>query len=232
MAEDGQPAAADGAPAATAKGQFERVALSKRGQSAARRAAESKATIPHIYASRTVQIGDGAPTDLTATVVAALGRALREQPALNSAYRDGELEIHSRINVGLTIEAGDGSLLPTLFDADKKEAEELGAEIEALRERISSGEITSPELAGGTVTVTALARGADSVAPSVIPGQAAHLGVGRSRDQAVLVDGVPAAGRTVELTVSCDQRAAGPQASAALLERLAELLAAPSPPAS
>ena len=41
---------------------------------------------------------------------------------------------------------------------------------------------------------------------------------------------VPAAGRTVDLTVSCDQRAAGPEASAALLERLAALLATPTPP--
>ncbi|MGB3098344.1 MAG: 2-oxo acid dehydrogenase subunit E2 [Solirubrobacterales bacterium] len=230
MADDGRTAAADGTPAATAKGESKRIALSRRGQSAGRRAAESKATIPHLYTSRTVQLQDGAPADLTPTVIAALGRALREQPALNSAYRDGELEIHSRINIGLTVETDEGPLLPTLFDADKKGMEELRTEIDALRGRIASGEITSPELAGGTVALTAVPQGADSVMPSVIPGQAAHLGVGRSRDEPVLLDGVPAAGRTVDLTVSCDQRAAGPEASAALLERLAALLATPTPP--
>jgi pyruvate dehydrogenase E2 component (dihydrolipoamide acetyltransferase) len=218
---------ADPGASPSAKGPSERRPLDRRAQAGARRAAESKATIPHLYATRVVETSELGPDELVATVIAALGRALRESTLLNSSYRDGELEVHSRINVGLTVETPEAALLPTLFDADKKGVIELEAEISNLRARAASGEITSPELAGGTFAVTAAREGADSIVPTVIPGQAGHLGIGRPRQGAVIREGVPSIGAVAELTISCDQRAAGAATAAALLEAIAGWLATP-----
>jgi pyruvate dehydrogenase E2 component (dihydrolipoyllysine-residue acetyltransferase) len=227
VVDDQQDRVAERGAPTSARGRSERLPLDRRAQAGARRAAESKATIPHLYASRVVETGELGPDELVATVVAALGRALRESPALNSSYRDGALEVHSRINVGLTIETPDGSLLPTLFDADKRSVIELKTEISNLRARAAAGEITSPELAGGTFAVSTAGHGADSIVPTVIPGQAGHLGIGRPRQAAVISDGLPSAAAVTELTISCDQRAAGPATAGALLESIAGWLATP-----
>lgn len=227
MAEDAQREAAGDAASTSAKGHSERKPLGRRAEAGARRAAESKATIPHIYATRTVETGELGPDELTAAVIAALARALRDLPALNSSYRDGEIEVHSRINIGLTVEAEQGALLPTLVDADMKTVTQLRTEIAELRARVDAGEITSPELAGGTFAVTAAAEGADSIVPSVIPGQAAHLGIGRPREAAVIRAGAPSVGTVAQLTISYDQRAAGAASAGALLEGVAALLGTP-----
>jgi len=227
VADDQQDRVAEPGAATSAKGRSERRPLDRRAQAGARRAAESKATIPHLYATRVVETGELGPDELVAVVVAALGRALRESPSLNSSYRDGELEVHSRINVGLTVETPEAALLPTLFDADRKSVTELRAEISTLRARAASGEITPPELAGGTFAVSAAGHGADSIVPTVIPGQAGHLGIGRPREAAVISDGLPSAGAVAELTLSCDQRAVGPATAGALLEAIAGWLATP-----
>jgi pyruvate/2-oxoglutarate dehydrogenase complex dihydrolipoamide acyltransferase (E2) component len=216
-----EPSTAQPEPSArTAKGTSERAELSKREQAAARRAAESKATIPHLYARRTIEL---AGDELTAgTVVHAAARALRAASALNGAYRDGALETHSRVNVGLTVDAGDGSLTPTLLDADTKSVEQIDAEIAELREAARAGSLAAPALAGGTFTVTETPPGADAISLPVVVGQAAPLVAAAPRRAVVAgADGKPTVGWTAELTLSCDARAVKPEQAAVFLSELA-----------
>lgn len=232
----GDGATAVAAPAAsvvtgkTAKGTPERVELGKREQALARRLAESKATVPHLYLERSVTLpGPGAAS--AARVIAAAGRALARHRNLNGAYRDGALELHSRVNVGIFVEAPGGALVPTVFDADTKSVEEIGTEIVELEESARAGTLASPSLSGGTFTVTVLDEGADRVFVPVTPGQAAHLGVGRPRREAVAGSGVEIVAADVAgLTLSCDARAVRPPQAAAFLEELAALLADPDDP--
>jgi pyruvate dehydrogenase E2 component (dihydrolipoamide acetyltransferase) len=201
----------------TAKGTSERVELSRRGQAFARRLAESKATIPHGYAGRRVQLaGDGPPLSI---VVGALARALRAHPELNASYRDGGIERFTRVNVAVTVETDDGPLMPTLFDADEMGVSEITDRIDELAARARDGELTSPQLSGATVTVGHAGEGADFLATAITPGQAVHLGVGRARQSAD--------GRVVDLTLSFDQRAVRPHAAAGLLGLIAAVLAEP-----
>lgn len=207
--------------AGSAKGGAERIELGRREATVARRAAEGKATIPHIYLGRRVAPAGGGGDALLAGLIAASGRALAEHPALNAGYRDGGIERYSRVNVGLTIETPQGALVPTLFDADKMTVEEIAEKIEAIRGRALAGELTAPETSGGTFTLSSTRDGADSLAPIVATGQVAHLGCGRPRAAAVVEDGELRAGIEVELVVSCDGRAVRPSAAAAFLEDLA-----------
>jgi pyruvate dehydrogenase E2 component (dihydrolipoamide acetyltransferase) len=222
--------AATATPGKTAKGTPERIELGKREQALARRLAESKATVPHLYLERTV-ILPGPEAVSAARVIAAGGRALARHRSLNGAYRDGALELHSRINVGIFVEAPGGALVPTVFDADEKSVGEMEPEIAELSDAARAGTLASPSLSGGTFTVTVLDRGADIVSAPVTTGQAAHLGVGRVRRELVPGPADDSVARDVAgLTLSCDARAVRPPEAAAFLEELAGLLANPDGP--
>ena len=231
---EGEPSAPEPGTSAprTAKGESERNELGKRAQSTARRVSESKATVPHVYLGRTAVLsggpgsgGNGSGSGRGAAVIAALGRALAEHRGLNGAYRDGAIEIHSRVNVGITVETDDGTLVPTLLDADKKTMAEIATEIEELRAGAIAGTLPSPAYSGATFTVTLLAEGADTVLAPVTPGQAAHLAVGRVR-QAVVVGAsdAPEVADVVDLGLSCDARAVRPPVAAEFLDSLAALI--------
>jgi pyruvate/2-oxoglutarate dehydrogenase complex dihydrolipoamide acyltransferase (E2) component len=184
----------------TARGEITADDLPKARQSHARRVAEAAATIP------TILVSVAAPAASIAAVTHACAQALREQPAVNGAWRDGRRELYSRVNVGIVVETADGPVTPTLFDADERSAEELAELIAAARARAGSGEITAPELAGGTFTL--LAHEADVATPFVTPGQAAALAVGR----------------TGTLALAADHRALTHGEAAAFLARVREVL--------
>ena len=58
-------------------------------------------------------------------VVKACALALREFPRANGAYRDGRVELYSRVNVGVAVAAQDALVVPTVFDADRKSLGEI-----------------------------------------------------------------------------------------------------------
>ncbi len=155
----------------TAKGQVEVIELTKLQQTVARRMAESKATAPHFYLQAEIDMtsavagrkklkemaaeGEGVPT-FNDMVVKACALALREFPRANGAYRDGKIEQYSRVNVGVAVAAQDALVVPTVFDADLKGLRQISAETKALAQRVRDGQITPPELSGGTFTVSNL----------------------------------------------------------------------------
>ena len=196
----------------TAKGSVETVALGKAEQTAARRAAESKATIPHIYLEADAEIAG--PPPLGAGVVVACAAGLRETPRLNGAYRDGNLELHSRINIGVVVQSAGAAQAATIFDADSKSAGEVAAEIESLSSRAADGSITAPELSGATFTVDDLSGSGAALAHGVVsPGQAAILTVG-----------APSRDGVVRLGLACDHRVVGTAEAAAFLGRVSDAL--------
>ena len=152
----------------SAKGAAERVELTRLQATAARRAAEAKATMPHVYATAAIVLNPSA-------LLVAVAKALRAVPELNAAYVDGAIERYDRVNLGIAL---DGPVVPTIFDADDKDAAALGAELGALQAR-APDDFTAPELAGATFTIHGLGvAGLGSFTPVLVPRQAAGLGVG------------------------------------------------------
>ncbi len=71
--------------------------------------------------------------------------------------------------------ADDALVVPTIFDADTKSLGEIGRDSRRLAAR-SDGEVTPPELAGGTSTVSNLGMfGMTAIYPVINPPQAAIL---------------------------------------------------------
>ncbi len=235
---------------ATAKGETTALELTRTQQTIARRMAESKATIPDFSLQAEVDMEECvrlraelkrlAPADSAAAagtptptyndmVVKASALALREHPVANGSYRDGKVELHSRVNVGVAVAAERALVVPTVFDADEKSLGEISRETRALAERVRAGTITPPELGGGTFTVSNLGMyGVRSFSAIINPPQAGILSVGALEQRAVVHDGELAARHTMALTLVCDHRLLYGADAAQFLARIRELLQAPA----
>jgi pyruvate dehydrogenase E2 component (dihydrolipoamide acetyltransferase) len=227
---------------AGAKGPSTDVELTRAQQTTARRTAESKATIPHLTLE--VDVHMDACLALQAelqtvthsdVIVKACALALSEHPTANSSYRDGRLQLHSRVNVGVSIAAAESLVVPTIFDADRKSLQAIAGETRALAERVRAGTISPPELSGATFTVSDLGDyGVRSFAAIVIPPQAGILSIGRVEPRAVVVGGGTGssaevvARNVVTLTLSCDHRILHGAQAARFVNRIRELLEAPA----
>jgi len=244
------PAAAPAAPTPgaaerpeTAKGSVSFEDLTKLQSTVARRMAESKATAPHFYLSveadmtRAVEArgrlkaaaGEGEPVpSFNDMVVKACAIALREHPRANGAYRDGRLELYSRVNVGVAVAARDALVVPTLFDADTKGLRQIAIEARALAQRVREATITPPELSGGTFTVSNLGMfGISSFAAVINPPQAGILAVGAIAEKPVVRDGELAIGHMMSMTLACDHRILYGADGARFLDRIRNLVEEP-----
>jgi pyruvate dehydrogenase E2 component (dihydrolipoamide acetyltransferase) len=242
---------------ATAKGQTTDVELSRTQQTIARRMAESKATIPDFTLQIDVDMEEcvalraqlkqlshhdnaGAAGTLSGReqlkaptyndmVVKACALALREHPSANGSYRDGRLQLHSRVNVGVAVATENALVVPTVFDADEKSLGEIARETHTLAERVRNATITPPELGGGTFTVSNLGMyGVRSFTAIINPPQAGILSVGALAQRAVVYDGKMVARNAMTLTLACDHRILYGAEAARFLARIRELLETPS----
>jgi pyruvate dehydrogenase E2 component (dihydrolipoamide acetyltransferase) len=227
----------------TAKGSVAFEELTKLQQTVARRMAESKATAPHFYLSVDVDMSravaararikaaageDEVVPSFNDMVVKACAIALREHPRANGAYRDGRLELYSRVNVGVAVAGQDALVVPTVFDADLKGLRQIAAETRALAQRVREGTITPPELSGGTFTVSNLGMfGIDSFAAVINPPQAGILSVGAITERPVVLEGSIATAHLMPVTLACDHRILYGADGARFLDRIRNLLTEP-----
>jgi pyruvate dehydrogenase E2 component (dihydrolipoamide acetyltransferase) len=236
------PPAVGPAEVTTAKGETTIVELTRTQQTIARRMAEAKATIPEFTLQMEIdmeacvalrgelkKLGQADAPTYNDMVVKACALALRENPRANGGYRDGRVQMHSRVNVGVAVAAEETLVVPTVFDADQKSLGEIARETRALAGRVRDGSITPPELGGGTFTVSNLGMFGVSTFTAIInPPQAAILSVGALGPRAVVRDGEVQARNTMTVTLACDHRILYGADAATFLARVRELLEAPA----
>ena len=228
----------------TAKGETQAVELTKLQQTVARRMAESKATAPHFYLQAEIDMsaavagrkrlkesaaeGEVVPT-FNDMIIKACARALREFPRANGAYRDGKLELYSRVNVGVAVAARDALVVPTVFDADRKGLRQIATETRSLAQRVRDGTVTPPELSGGTFTVSNLGMfGISSFQAVINPPQAGILAIGELKAKPVIADsGEVEARQLMAVNLACDHRILYGADGAQFLGRIRALLEEP-----
>ena len=195
--------------------------LNRLQRTVARRMAESKATAPDFVMTLEVDMeeavelraqlkaaaGDAPAPSFNDFVIKAAALALRDFPRANGAYRDGQFELYSRVNIGVAVAGQDALVVPTVFDADQKSLGTIAAEARRLAERVREGKITPPELSAGTFTISNLGMyGIRRFTAVINPPQAAILAVGELSPRPVVRDGEVVVRAIMELTLSCDHR--------------------------
>jgi pyruvate dehydrogenase E2 component (dihydrolipoamide acetyltransferase) len=205
------------------KGTVEIVEPTRAERTIARRAAESRATVPDLTFAVDVDMSAalalGRDLSVTAVLVRSAALALRTHPRANGAYRDGHFELYSRVNAGVVLASGEAA---TVLDADQKTLEQLTKEVDELGRR--AAELTSPELSGATFT---LARYGVTRAEAIIsPPHAVALAAGEVREVATVRDGAVAPAPVLTLSLACDGRIVYGEQAAAFLAEVRRLLEA------
>jgi pyruvate dehydrogenase E2 component (dihydrolipoamide acetyltransferase) len=164
-------------------------------------------------------------TDLLIKLVAA---AIVRHPRVAVSWKDGAIERHADVNVGLAVALEDGLVVPVIHRADTLGLEEIAARREDLVTRAQAGKLRPADIQGGVFTISNLGMyGVDAFSAIVNPPQAAILAVGRITDRVIPVDGQPAVRPTMVLTLSCDHRALDGARGAQFLGALADLIEEP-----
>lgn len=234
-------ASAEPAPSAHVQQARESTPTSRVEGLIARRMAEAKRTIPEFTVSVDVNAGalfdarnqlrtvlDPAPS-ITDFVVAAVARALREHPRLNSSYSYERSEPNASVSIGIAVASDDALLVPTVRDVDGMTIGEIARESSRLIRAARSGTAQPHELEGGTFTVSNLGMfGIRSFTAIINAPQVAILAVGAAVPRLAL----DTAGRLVErpvidLTLSADHRLVYGSHAAHFLASVRKLLEQP-----
>ena len=206
----------------------------------AERMTASWTTAPHFYLVREVAVTrlvawlaqarkqTGAHITYTDLLVKLVAATLAQHPRVAVSWKDGRLERHAEVNIGLAVALDDGLVVPVLHRADTLGLKQIATRREDLVSRAQAGKLRPADIQGGVFTISNLGMyGVDAFNAIVNPPQAAILAVGRIADRVVPVDGRPAVQPTMVLTLSCDHRAVDGARGAQFLGALADLVEEP-----
>jgi len=236
----GSAPAPPGVPAGPVPGAT--VPLNRMRKTIARRMTESKATAPHFYITVEINMDDAIKMreqlnglvpeadriSVNDLVVAAAARTLARFPALNASYREGNLEMHPQVNIGIAVALEDGLIPPVLRDADKKTLKRIAAESRALTERARANKLRSDDLGGGTFTVSNLGMfDVDEFIAIINPPEAAILAVGAVTRRPVAAAGEVRISSLMKTTLSVDHRVADGAQAGRFMQEFKKLLESP-----
>lgn len=131
---------------------------------------------------------EGVSLTYTPFFIAAVARALRENPWVNASVDGTNIIVKKRINVGMATALPDGNLIvPVIKDADRMNITGLAHAVNDLAARARSKQLAPDDIAGGTFTLTnygvfGLLHGA----PIISQPQVAILGTGAIQKRPVV----------------------------------------------
>ena len=181
-----------------------------------------------VVADRERRRADDAAPSYTDYVIAAVAQALRAHPRVNAQVTAEGIAELPDIHVGLAVALDEGLLVPVVRHADRLGLAEIATTTERLAAAARAGALGVGDLEGGTFSVSALGMfGVDVFTPVVNPPNAAILGVGRLRDDLVLVDGMVATRKRLTLSLTWDHRVLDGAPAAAFCASIVAALADP-----
>src|SRR5215213_2884940 len=86
-------------------------------------------------------------------VAKAVVETLGEHAILNSTWRDGQVVLKKRINLGVAVALDDGLVVPVVRDADSRSIAGLARALHDLVARARAGKLGPGDVAGGTFTL-------------------------------------------------------------------------------
>jgi 2-oxoglutarate dehydrogenase E2 component (dihydrolipoamide succinyltransferase) len=122
--------------------------------------------------------------------VKAVVAALKEIPAVNAEIEGDDIVYKNYYDIGIAVGTEQGLVVPVLRDADKLSFAEIEIEIANLAKKAREGKLSMQDLTGGTFTITnGGIYGSLLSTPIINPPQSGILGMHKTQDRAVVVDG-------------------------------------------
>ncbi len=148
--------------------------------------------------------------DSLARYVRALVFASKIEPALNAWFDGEKFErlVHPNVHVGIAVDSPDGLYVPVIHDADSKDANQVRARVQELRQKIENKGLKQDDQQGGTITLSNFGSIAGRYGtPVVSPPQVAILGTGRFRNELKLTAKGVENRKMLPLSLTFDHRA-------------------------
>ena len=161
--------------------------------------------------------------------VKAATMALKAYPVVNSQV-DGETIIYKNyVNMGIAVASDAGLVVPNVKDADRKGMLEVSRDIAEMAKRARDGKLTMDDLTGGTFTITnGGVFGSLISTPIINYPQVAILGLHKTQDRPVAVNGQVVIRPMMYVALSYDHRVIDGQQAVLYLVKVKELMEDPA----
>ncbi|MEO8722357.1 MAG: dihydrolipoamide acetyltransferase family protein [Sphingobium sp.] len=208
--------------------------------------AASKRHIPHFTYVEEVEVtaleqmradlnahrGDKPKLTLLPLLITAICKAIPDYPMINARYDDeaGIVTRHGAVHLGMATQTEAGLMVPVMRDAQAKNIWQLAREMVRLADAARSGQATSAELSGSTLTITSLGPlGGIASTPVINRPEVAIIGPNRIIERPVFVEGTDQIRRAklMNLSISCDHRVVDGWDAANFVQAVKRLLETP-----
>lgn len=237
------------APAATApvmiptvvgEERFTEKPVSQMRKTIARRLSESKFSAPHFYLTMEINmdqawksrkaINEVSPVKVSFNdmVIKAVAAALKQHPAVNSAWLEDKIRYNEHIHIGMAVAIDEGLLVPVIRFADAKGLAAIAAETKDLAGKARDRKLQPKDWEGNTFTVSNLGMfGIEDFTAIINPPDACILAIGGIIDKPIVKDGAVVPGKVMKVTLSADHRVVDGMKGSQFLVTLKSLLEDP-----
>jgi 2-oxoglutarate dehydrogenase E2 component (dihydrolipoamide succinyltransferase) len=223
----------------------ERVRMSKRRQTIARRLVEAQRTAAMLTTFNEVDMSavmalrqrrkedfkkqHGVSLGIASFFVKASIAALKAYPLVNAEIQGEEIVYKRYYDIGIAVGAEGGLVVPVLRDADQLSFAEIELAIRDFATRAADGTLTLDDLMGGTFTITnGGVFGSLMSTPILNPPQVGILGLHKIQDRAVPVNGQVAIRPMMYVALSYDHRLVDGREAVQFLVNIKELVEDPA----
>jgi 2-oxoglutarate dehydrogenase E2 component (dihydrolipoamide succinyltransferase) len=211
------------APVKTGDRTEERVRMTKRRQTIARRLVEAQQTAAMLTTFNEADMTAimalrerrkesfkkefGVGLGIASFFVKASIAALRAFPALNAEIQGDEIVYKHYFDIGMAVGAEGGLVVPVIRDADRMNFPQMEIAIREFAKKATDGTLTLEDLRGGTFTITnGGVFGSLLSTPILNPPQVAILGLHKIQDRVVPVNGQAVIRPMMYMALSYDHR--------------------------
>jgi 2-oxoglutarate dehydrogenase E2 component (dihydrolipoamide succinyltransferase) len=246
LSKGAEPGATPAAPATT-PGSLrveERVRMSRRRQTIARRLVEAQHTAAMLTTFNEIDMSavmdmrsrrkesfkerHGVNLGLTSFFVKAAIGALREFPRLNAEVQDDDMVLKHYYDIGIAVGASEGLVVPVLRDADRLSFAEIEQAVKAFAQKADDETLSLQDLRGGTFTLTnGGVFGSLLSTPILNPPQVGILGLHKIQARAVVRDGNVVVRPMMYVALSYDHRIVDGREAVQFLVRVKDLIEDP-----
>jgi len=223
----------------------ERVRMTKRRQTIARRLVEAQQTAAMLTTFNEADMTQimalrerrkesfkkefGVGLGIASFFVKASIAALRGFPALNAEIQGDEIVYKHYFDIGMAVGAEGGLVVPVIRDADRMTFPQIELAIRDFAKKAQDGTLTLDDLRGGTFTITnGGVFGSLLSTPILNPPQVAILGLHKIQDRVVPMNGQPAIRPMMYLALSYDHRIVDGREAVQFLVKVKEYIEDPA----
>ena len=160
-------------------------------------------------------------------LIKASAEALKKVPVMNSVVAGNSYLRFDQVNIAVAVSLDDGLVVPVIRDVLNKDLQEVSKELKSLSEGARSGELMPDQFLGGTFTISILGS-VDGFTPILNQGQVALLGVGRTKEKAVVIKGQIVVREIATLSLTVDHQVVDGAVAANFSRRLQQLIENPN----